>query len=347
MSYTTFPSDARGDRQCILGLWRQNLPTASPDRYEWLYDAGPASSWLVQADAGSPVGAIGLMGRDMKVFDRFCHAGQAIDLNVDGKHRTGGPALSLQRALTAEVQDEQCGLIYGFPNRQSEVILKRVGYRALAEVGRWVKPLCSEETLTAWVPSRAMRRPLSATVDCALLLASPETRYHRSAGLEIAITDRYDARFDALWEAASAQFAVIGQRTAEYLQWRFGRNPQTRHRVLCLSDSGGQLLGYLVYRRDGGTAYVSDFLFREASHLDRLLSEFIRLMRHEGMRRITTVYIGSSLVEQRLIRFGFHRRPSNWTAMVYADKEHFGEDYPRLLDRESWFLTRADIDTDF
>ena len=100
--------------------------------------------------------------------------------------------------------------------------------------------------------------------------------------------------------------------------------------------------GYLVYSRRDGVAYLADFFFAEPAHFDVLLSEFIRVMRQERAKAIVTIYTGAVAVAGRLLHFGFRRRPSSWTAMVHAPA---GDE--RFLDEENWFLTRADIDTDF
>ena len=93
MSPTACQSGLKSDRDCILDLWRRNLPDASTERYTWLYDEGPARSWLVRSAEGAAVGAIGLMPRRMRFFGQTTPVGQAIDLNVDKEHRALGPAL--------------------------------------------------------------------------------------------------------------------------------------------------------------------------------------------------------------------------------------------------------------
>ena len=157
------PPDLKADRECILALWRRNLPEAAAARFDWLYETGRAASWIVRDENGEAIGSIGLMGRAMKVFDRSQPAGQPIDLNVDRRHRLGGIAVRLQRTVTAEVQQGRLGLIYGFPNAQSEPVLRRVGYRSFARVGRWAKPLSTDEVLEKWLRPRrrasSPRRP--------------------------------------------------------------------------------------------------------------------------------------------------------------------------------------------
>lgn len=347
MTYTVSQLDLARERNRLLELWRRNLPEASAGRFAWLYQDGPASGWFVHDEDGAVVGAIGLMDRRMRVFDRVLSGGQAIDMNVDRDHRTVGPALGLQRAMTAAVGEHRLGLIYGLPNEQSKSVLKRAGYRTLGTVGRWVKPLQCKDALPDWLRNGAVRSVASTAVDALLRIVSPETVYRRAPGVRVEVTDHFDARFDTLWHHAAGRFPVVGERTAAYLDWRFGRCPDSRHRVLCLSDAQDRLSAYLVYSLREGDAYISDFFFTSPDDLDTLLAEFVRMMRQQKARAIITVFFGSTDVCRRLTRFGFRRRPSTWTMMMTADPAQLGPDAARIADEENWFLTRADIDTDF
>ena len=346
MPYTICQPDLDHDRDTVLDLWKRNLPAASADRYAWLYEAGPATGWLLKAADGTVVGAAGLMDRAMKVFGESLRVGQAIDLNVDQDHRTLGPALGLQRAVTATVQRREHDLIYALPIAQSEPVLRRAGYRVLGEVRRWFKPLCCRDVLARWLRPTLPRRAAAAAINGLLHLASPERYYHRSADVRVEVTDHFDRRFDVLWEAAARQFPVIGQRTSAYLSWRFGRCPDVRHRVFCLLSAAGQLLAYLVYCRMKDVVQIGDFLFADPHKLDVLLAEFLRQMRRERAKAVTAVYLGPEVVCHRLRRFGFWKRPSLWKALVYAERRRFGPGLGRLLDTENWYLTRADADTD-
>ena len=346
MSYTVCQPDLRRDRASILELWKRNLPTASEDRYAWLYETGRATGWLLKSAEGAVVGAAGLMGRTMNVSGGLLPAGQAIDLNVDKKHRTIGPALGLGRAVTATVKQHQRGLIYAFPDPKSELVLRRVGYKVLGSLGRWAKPLRCEGPLKGWLRHTLPRKAAAVTVDSLLHLTSPEAFYRRPADVRVHVTDHFDARFDALWQTAARQFHVVGERTSAYLTWRFCQCPEVRHRVFCLSNADHELLAYLVYSCRAGTVHIGDFLFANSRNLDLLLVEFLQLMRRQEVEAIITVYLGSSMVCRKLEKYGFWKRPSEWKTLVYVDQRQLGSDLNRVLDEESWHLTRADVDTD-
>jgi hypothetical protein len=70
---------------------------------------------------------------------------------------------------------------------------------------------------------------------------------------------RFDSRFDALFEAAAGSFDLIGERTAEFLAWRYGDPRGGRHLVRELTE-GDDLIGYAAVRATGSRAYLADLL---------------------------------------------------------------------------------------
>lgn len=347
MPYSICEHERDADRDAILALWRRNFPAATPDRYDWLYRQGPATAWLLRSEENAAVGATGLMARTIRANGQTIRAAQAVDLNVDRPHRTIGPALKLQRAVTATVSQRRFDLIYAFPNSDSALIQRRVGYKPLGTFVRWVKPLRCEATSKEWFRWPRLRKIASTMLDLLLQLRCPATRYRRPRGTRVEICDRFDGRFDRLWEDVAPRFGAIGQRTSRYLTWRFCHSPAARHRILCLSDRNDCLRAYLVYSRRGGNAFISDFLFRDPADLRGLLAELVRLMRREKAEAIVTGYLGSDEIGRELARSGFLRRPSQWKALLYFDATRSGFDASSLLDHQKWHLTRADVDTDF
>lgn len=347
MNYVVTEPDPTRDRGEILTLWRRNLPEATAARYAWLYESGPATSWLATTPAGSAVGATGLMGRRMKLYDRVCEVGQAIDLNVDHEHRTIGPALKLQRALTGSLAARRIPLVYAMPVPQADAVMRRIGYKLLGTIDRWTKPLRSEYKLKNYLKFAWPTIGAAFVVDQALKLRSAERFHRRPDGCRTEVTQTFDRRFDDLWDVASRQFAIIGERSVAYLNWRYHACPEVQHRAFCVSDAAHPLLGYVVYHRDEqGFASVSDLLFSDESALDLLLAEFIHHARAERLNAIHFVYFGSRAVTDRLQRFGFFQRQSDRRLHVYLTQGSDDSDQAGILNRENWFLTRADADTD-
>jgi hypothetical protein len=346
MSYQTCPTCV-DDRETVLGLWERNLPTATKARYGWLYRDGPASDWLLRDEEEVAIGSVGLMERRFHVHNRPVTAGQAVDMNVDQAHRSVGPALQLQRMAIEASKARELPFVYGLCDRRSQLVLRRTGYRLLGEVGRWAKPLTSEPFLPGWLRSKWLRRPASMAADIAMRLGSAEHWQRRPRGARVEVVDRYDERFDRLWIRAAEHLPILGERSSEYLNWRFADDPDVRYRALTFIDADDELRGYLIYDLKGSTVHVADFLCDESAHLSHLLPELFVIARRWGMESVVVESLIPDSIANLLKRFGFWRRPSNWPFLVYAPKAEAEEwQAAGLFDLGNWYLTRADVDTD-
>ncbi len=347
MSYSVLAADMERDSETILGLWSRNLPEAARERYPWLYTAGPAIGWIARDEAGCAVGSTGLMHRKVKLLNETVAAGQAVDMNVDRGHRSLGPAMALQRAVTGMVGNGKLRMVYALPNDRSEPVLHRAGYRAFGQLQRWAKPLVSEPLLRTRLRWSVVRRPLAGAIDSVLKIRSPEMWTRPPQGLYFHRIYRFDPRFDDLWHTAGPRFPVAGERTGAYLDWRWRQNPGLKHEIVGLCDRESRLLAYAVYSRRGNVVYLDDFLFSEIWQLEQVLAELLRIARRTRAEALITVYLGSPQVEALLERFGFWRRPGHWNALVYVDPRHPASADARIYDSANWHLTRADLDTDF
>jgi len=259
------------------------------------------------------------------------------------------PTPSRQPTPSKAAKQQAFKFVYSLPNAESEPVLKRVGYRFLGSVQRWYKPLRCERLLHSKLQNPLLRKAATAAsgaVDGVLAVKARETFYRRPADIHVKLADRFDAAFDQLWKNAAGRFSFIGERTGDYLTWRFGQSPDGPFEVFCIKNACQELLAYLVFSCRDGIAYVNDLLFVDAPSLNLLLSEFLRSVRRQRCTAVVVVYLGTSLVSEALKRFGFWRRPSAWNAMVYADWKQLGDEAASLVDEQQWYLTRADIDTD-
>lgn len=343
MNYTITPCDPANARQAILDLWQRNLPEASADRYPWLYESGLATGLVLRSGGGEPIGAAGLMRRDFLAFGQPLKAGQAIDLNVDPAHRTVGPALRLQRAVVEMMHSGGLKMAYAFPNQRSEPVLRRIGYRPLGDLERWVKILSSRAVFRRWGWPNWISRSVALFADPLLSSTRVGRRDPLEPTIRVAEVESFDDRFDRLWHRSASCFSILGRRDSAYLTWRFSSCPNQHYRTLTMAGPDNELVGYAVFGRRNEVMHLADLLVAEPKFLDRLLTEFLTLAHREGVDTAVMLYFGSPAVHEALRRFGFWQRPSGRKALVYVRDQALAEDTTRP---ESWHLTGADIDTD-
>ena len=345
--YATTVVRSEDEKQIILDLWHRNLEDVPNGKYEWLYESGRGENWVVR-DGDTCIGSVGLMHRTIVAGDREFRAAQPVDLNVEANCRMGRAAISMQRTINDTVLEGQYDLLFSFPGRSSECVLRRVGYDALRPLERWVLPVRSEAHLPERISHPAARRLLGTAGDVYL-------KIRRAAGglatglrgfVDTAVSDRFDASFDRHWEAAVPLYRLLGRRDAAYLNWRFGDCPGPRHRVFSLRGLDGAILGYTVYCIQDGTVHLNDFLCSDAKVWPRLLGEFLRfVLSTEPCDRVVAVFIGPDYFATGFKRFGFYRRATDWNLYIFAGCSEEPRRGFNFYNPGDWFITRADLDT--
>jgi hypothetical protein len=94
---------------------------------------------------------------------------------------------------------------------------------------------------------------------------------------------RFDARFETLFEEAAADFDVIGERSPEYLRWRYGDRRAGPFIVRTIAEDE-RLLGYAILRTAGAKAFVADVLAvpGRLDVVESLLADAVALARRSG-----------------------------------------------------------------
>lgn len=351
MNYTiAAPVTANDVKSDLLRLMQANFPWGhqAEQWYRWGYEQTPYRPnvcWLVETEARERVGFTSLMPRRMKVGEAVCDVGQAANLNVAAEHRNALAAIKLQRAVISHVDQSDIAFAFGI-TRNAVAVLCRAGYRDLGGFSRWIKFFRTEHKLRRWIPWHGLRRAVASVVDLGLRLRATETYQRLPAGWQVLVDPPFDERFDELWQAASSHFTVVTERTSEYLQWRFGRDPQQEYRTLAVQDSEGKVRGSVIYLFPelevtvpmGG---IVDLLAADTTALQVLLAALCRKLRHEGAAGIQMMYFGSPLIESGLSRFQFFRRESEYRVLTYLHPNN-RDRQDELLDPARWHVTEAE-----
>lgn len=321
-------------REPLLELWRRNLPGASRARFEWLYGTGRAEALLL---GGRPViGSAGLLRRRFSIAGEVIEGGAAIDLNVDVQQRAGGPAMTLTRAVMKLADDSGCACLYGFPIPRAAGVLKRCGYRQIGEVSNWTKLLRSAVKLRSVLRSSLAAKLAGPLVDVALRWKSSEREWRLPQQVVVETPTTFDERFYRLWQTAAQRFGVLGERSTDYLKWRFTKCPELKYECFALTGRGcGELLGYIVWYRSDESICIADLLAVDEAATDLLLAEFTRHARRLRADAMRLSCFAAPRFYEQLAAAGFSRRQDSYPVLVRMQAT--------VTD---WYLTMADHDTD-
>jgi hypothetical protein len=329
------PADLERDRDAILGVWNRNLslsPELNREKLRWYYQenpCGPGHCWLLVTEPdGTVVGTAGLGLRRVRVGEETLLAGVASDYAVDKEHRSLQPALMLQKAVLAK-EESDLPLIYGLPNRNAIAIFRRLGYREVGTLQRHAKVLRVGPYLRRLSGAARALALFGEPIDWARAAVAAET-WQPAGGKVLRELDGADGRFDELWERVAPQRAVAGERSADFVRWRYQECPLREYSVLGLfSRDESRLHGYAVTFLEGEQLQCVDLVAEDNdATLDALVAGLLRRVRNSGASSISLAFYAPGPLEEKLRAYGFVPRPggdSATTLMAHLDPESGGE----------------------
>jgi hypothetical protein len=323
--------------------------------------------FLLVAEGGdgttATVGTAGVGIRRIVVGDRELRAGLLGDLAVDRAHRSVMPALTLVREAKAWVLGE-LDLAYGFPNRAAEGVFKRVGYRTLGTIERYVRVLRHARYLERVSDAELGRVPEVLRPMASAALANPTTAAIIARGLDAAALMRRsgglvrsagrlglewtageDPRLDTLWQAARRGYDVVAARTARFVDWRFFRSAGAAARSLVVAvDRAGVPQAYAVVELAGDVAHLRD-VFGHKAGVAGLIDRLVPALYRRGAASLSIRYLGAPWLVALLTARGFVSRQADRMIALGVSDRLEATVARQLADASAWHLTDADEDT--
>lgn len=350
MSYQVVRADIERDKETILQFWRENNPKALDSKYRWIYENNPAGKplvWTVRhVESGECVGMTALFPRRMSTRNGTILAGVTGDLLVNRKHRTLGPAVKLLRNTLTAVQDGAVDLIYTFPNPAADGVARAAGYRRLGRLVRLVKVLRTTRHLRNLGLPGLLAAALGPLVDLFLRITSTETWTANHQTVECRETSEVDGRFRTLWGQRNRLIEIAGERTEDYLRWKFLRDPDDVNRIYAAFDSASDaLLAYLVYRPIEHGVEIREFIVGQDERAGSILmANFLQSARRQGLESVTVQMLENTRLIGEFSHFGFRERgEGRQVYMSYSERMSGQRDV--LAGVNNWLLMASDQDT--
>jgi hypothetical protein len=206
-------------------------------------------------------------------------------------------------------------------------------------------PLRSESFLRERIPNQAARKAVARLLDIALYLRPRLYRPVPTTGRDQFLATSFDRSFDEIWSRISSGYALIGEKTAAFLNWRYRDSPQGQYAVFGLRARNRQAIdGYVVHSRSAGRMHIADFAWDPARiRLEELLIRFARWSRSSGAEAVSIALAASPDLMHRFCRAGFHLREAIDPLTVFTpDGKPIGiEANPECA---SWYLAPGDND---
>ncbi len=330
--------------QALCSTWRESLPNLTAQRIPWFYKDcvfGSATLWLAESD-GDVIGCCAVVPRFFRIAGCEYPGGYTVDFAVKKKYRILGPAIKLQKTICT--QSIEVPFLLGFPNRRGSQILKRVGYRKVGDLVRYVFlfSACPNPHLGAG----------SLFFHSAKMLSSGGFRSLRLYNQIVWGTGRLvweeasisDVKVDHIWQQAKANFGFIGSRTSAYLRWRFGRSPYKDYGfAIVRSKCDPEAVGYVVYSAEEDVLLIVDFLWLpEYISLEQLLVGFISHIAHKRPRAVSLTILDTPRMNRTLKRLFFLRRERTGELLFFTSRKKIQDAIEQSLG--SAFVTHGDCD---
>jgi len=322
----------REERSALVEVLVQELEGwADGRKFDWLYldnPFGEARCWVLEEETGDVVGVSAAFPRMLRHGAQDVRGWVLGDFCVAQKLRSLGPAVRLQRAAFEAVDRGEMNLWYDFPSRSMMAVYRRMGADRVGELARMVYLLKADRAIEERIESPMLARGLSAAGNT--LLASRAALARRDTS--VAVSAR-DGDFDA---SPSSGFdldtGVSLNRTADYLNWRYRRDPRERPSILSETGAGD---GSIVYRPGWDDVEIVDvFGASDGNVLRELVLAVVDEARESGATSVSVRVSDGHPWMDVLGAAGFRKRESG-PFVVYSRDAAWS-------DPAKWFLFAGD-----
>lgn len=341
------PSAVQAD---LTRLWERNLSLGcdARRRFEWIYrePSEPTQGvYLLTANEGGVPVAVGTAGATLRHFHaraRRLRAALLVDLAVERSHRTLLPALELVRQVRARSLAKY-DFTYGFPNKHARGVFKRAGQLELGRMTRYACVLRHAAYITRFVGRDSVAELAAKPFDLIARLRALPRKARAGRRFRLEWLDGPDQRFDQLWQAVHWDYPLVGERTQEFVRWRFNRMPGAEFAIAGLRNRWGEIRAYAVVRFERAVAHCHDF-FGFKSDLGPLFDLLCSDLDQAGTACVSTAFFGADEVVTTLRSRGF--RPREQERVISGGfSEASARERSEWLDPSRWHITDADEDS--
>jgi Acetyltransferase (GNAT) domain len=283
---------------------------ADENRFRWLYAEnpfGPARAWIACEKQGEAIGMAAVFPRRMYRNDNIVSGCVLGDLCISPKYRSVGPALQLQRACLACARSGEFAVAYDFPSTTMSSIYQHLGLSPIGKSVRLAKTLRADKKVERALRSQVFARPATAAVNRALALADGKSS--DGGDLEFRLEDvPCGSEYSRLAQQVGSSFGICTVRTAEYLNWRYWRNPGRQYEFLT-ARRGNRLLTYCAFTVSDVSATVAELFGDMAAQVvNGLLRELARSLRIRGVATVSVPLLSTDPRIGLLRKLGFWAR---------------------------------------
>lgn len=339
------------DREQALDLMKA-VSGHEPDRalWEWYIERNPygADAGWVADDNGKVVGRYGMIPLELQTLGQRVPIMQAVEIMTHPDYRRQGMFPAMAATVFADLPRLGYRFTIGFPNDAARPGHQKFGWRELGFIHASVRPL-----RTTVVARRRFKNPWVARLvglagDVYLKLAHDWRRPRGLSQVTSKTIERFDERFDDLWQRVGARYPIALARDSRYLNWRYVECPFAY--LKRSFEIAGKLVGAsivrVVRRGDSLEGHICDLILEAEPHW---LFDVAAYYAIEDCRAAGADFVGLRVQSpdnylQRFTAWGARRYQGKMLLIVY-DKllppQGLGIDHTNLA---NWLVSFGDSD---
>jgi hypothetical protein len=274
--------------------------------------------------------------------------GQAVDFAIDEELRVFGPAVQIQRCLIQEVErGGEVDVLLATPGKHAHGVFRRVGYQSLGNVLQLRKVIkVAPYMVNRFVSNKHVSNILSRMLDRCLLTYQSLMLKVVTRGIWLDHKDRFDEKFDKLWNKCKSNNLIIGDRSSNLLNWRNSRCTGINYKIITFIRHGeDDLVGYIVYTIEESCAKIMDLLVDKANkNLKQIMPLFIKKMREQGLSTISMNMLECNPLLALLEKEDFKINTTDLSVLIYSSQGLTNSETDFLHNPCNWYLLDNDLD---
>jgi len=343
------PEEIDKYKDAIVNLWKKNLSNASFKRFNWLYKNnpyGPAITWLAKDEkTGEFVGCNSLYPREIRINGKNYKMGLAIDFAVDKNYRVFGPALQIEKEITANSKAAGFDFLIAWPSSSSKGVFTRAGYNILSEVDSFVKLVRMKDRILKAVKIPLLADLLGFFTD--FLLSIPDLIYTltKPGYFKGELVEICGSEFDILWNQVKDDNGIKADKSSDFLNWRYTQNNTEQYSFFCLTDKRNNTIkGFIVYSFNNKSVLIWDCVSSTSKFSDYLLSEFAFFLNRLHATTIYFTCLRNEISSIELKRHNFFRKIVKRPCVIFTDNIDLLAEIETLVSQSKWRFTDGEMD---
>ncbi len=272
-----------------------------------------------------------------------------VDLATHQEYQRQGIFTALANKLYAEAAKNDLQITYAFPLYQEPAYKGHIkmNWSTLCIVPNFVKRFSLDKFLEGRIKNKILLIMAKKLTHLIFKTKFVIKKTPLVKDLIIEKTERFDERFNVLWEKLSSQYKIIVVRNKDHLNWRYVSNPEKNY-IIFKAEKKNEVLGFIVLHTEEHPPYkigyiVDIFSIQDKLIMQNLITKSLEYFKNQDVNSVNCWMLKHhSLYFQILRENGFTARSSGIALIARKNISKISNEL--FCNPKNWFITMGDND---